>query len=240
VVDYTNSKGTARGRAVTHKIDGKNVTKWEWKKVEPEGLFKPPKILTKTPKNDKIKDDVEKALKIQKGQSVSIDNAVTLANPKWKTAREYQINCQRCVQAYEFLRRGYPVEAQPSPRGRDIITWGDECFVDFQTVANKKADTAFDWRLTDKDIFDRLSKAPEGSRHVIYCQWKRGGAHVFIAEVENGVVRYVDPQSGEKDCSAHFGKARNGKFGIFRIDDKPITDNAKVIKKTVTKGAGVT
>ena len=240
MVDYTNSKGAVRGRVVTHKIDGKNVSKWEWKKVEPEGLFKLPKILTKTPKNDKIKDNVEKALKVQKGQPASIDNAVVLANPKWKTDRKYQINCQRCVQAYEFLRRGYPVEALPRPHKRDNITWGNECFIDFQIVANKKADTLFDWRLTDKDIFDRLSKAPEGSRHVIYCQWKRGGAHVFIAEVENGVVRYVDPQSGEKDCSAHFGKARNGKFGIFRIDDKPITDNAKVIKKTVTKGAGVT
>ena len=242
MVDYTNSRGVKqRGLASTiHKASGEKIVKWEWKKVEPEGLFKLPKILTKTPKNDKIKDNVEKALKVQKGQPVSIDNAVVLANPKWKTDIKYQKNCQRCVQAYEFLRRGYPVEALPRPHKRDNITWGNECFIDFQTVAGKKADTLFEWRLTDKDIFDRLSQAPEGSRHVIYCQWKRRGAHVFIAEVENGTVRYVDPQSGEKDCSAHFGKARNGKFGIFRIDDKPITDNAKVIKKTVTKGAGVT
>lgn len=44
MVDYTNSKGTVRGRAVTHKIDGKTVTKWEFADKIP---YTPPKVLTR-------------------------------------------------------------------------------------------------------------------------------------------------------------------------------------------------
>jgi hypothetical protein len=44
MVDYTNSKGTVRGRAVTHKIDGKTVTKWEFADKIP---YTPPRVLTK-------------------------------------------------------------------------------------------------------------------------------------------------------------------------------------------------
>jgi hypothetical protein len=44
MVDYTNSKGTVRGRAVTHKIDGKTVTKWEFADKIP---YTPPRVLTR-------------------------------------------------------------------------------------------------------------------------------------------------------------------------------------------------
>lgn len=44
MVDYTNSKGTVRGRAVTHKIDDKTVTKWEFADKIP---YTPPKVLTR-------------------------------------------------------------------------------------------------------------------------------------------------------------------------------------------------
>jgi predicted Zn-dependent protease with MMP-like domain len=44
MVDYTNSKGTVRGRAVTHKIDGKTVSKWEF---ADKITYTPPRVLTK-------------------------------------------------------------------------------------------------------------------------------------------------------------------------------------------------
>lgn len=44
MVDYTNSKGTVRGKVVTHKIDGKNVSKWEFADKIP---YTPPRVLTR-------------------------------------------------------------------------------------------------------------------------------------------------------------------------------------------------
>lgn len=58
-------------------------------------------------------DDVEAALNIKRGVSIDIRDAATGANPNLTTSREYQVNCQRCVQTYEFRRRGYDVEAMP-------------------------------------------------------------------------------------------------------------------------------
>jgi len=35
-------------------------------------------------------------------------------NPNYKTGAEFQLNCQKCVPAYEMRRRGYDVEALPA------------------------------------------------------------------------------------------------------------------------------
>lgn len=182
-----------------------------------------------------IIDTVEKATGVTKGTPMSIDDAVKGANPKYQTDRQYRVNCQRCVQAYELRRRGYDVEALPKPKSRSSINWGNECFVDSKTVAKDEAWLSFDFKLSEADIIDRLNQAPDNSRHIIYACWKSGSSHVFIADKENGIIRYVDPQSGKLDCSSHFSKARENKYGIFRVDDKDITDNANIVKKTVQR-----
>lgn len=210
---------------------------WTKKWQEPEGAIKDKlsslnKVLTKQDNNAKI-DIVESALGISKSAPMSIENAVKGANPNYNVDRKYRVNCQRCVQAYELRRRGYNVEALPKPKGRSYISWGNECFIDSKTVLSGRADSFFEMRRYKQDIFDKLANSPDGSRHVIYAQWKRGGAHVFVAEKENGVIKFVDPQSGKMDCSSHFDKAVDGKYGIFRLDDKDLTDNSNILKKTV-------
>lgn len=42
-----------------------------------------------------------------------MDENVAATNPRWKEGDEYQVNCQRCVQALELRDRGYDVEAGP-------------------------------------------------------------------------------------------------------------------------------
>ena len=88
---------------------------------------------------------------------------------------------------------------------------------------------------TEAAVKCELASAPDGARYAIYVNWKgkNAGAHVFIAEKENNVVRYIDPQTGKQDVSIYFSKGQTGKFGFFRMDNKAITTDHDIIKATV-------
>ena len=164
---------------------------------------------------------------------MSIDDALLGANPNFRKKSGYGDNCQRCVQAYELRRRGFNVEAQPRPnKKKDIITWGNECFVDEKGKTPK-----FVYGLTEKTIKKQIKDAPNNARFIIHAEWGDGISHVFIAEKENGNVRFVDPQTGRMDASNYFAKGVDGAFGILRTDDKAITTNADIINATM-KGVG--
>ena len=82
----------------------------------------------------------------------------------------------------------------------------------------------------------RLSEihyAPDGSRYIIYAAWKNRSAHVFIAEKENGIIRYIDPQPNRDDVEYYFSLAKENKFGILRVDDKDITTDVSKLSATV-------
>ena len=176
-------------------------------------------------------DDVEAALNIKRGASMDITDAATGANPNYNTSHEYNINCQRCVQSYEFRRRGYDVEALPRPSTGNTITWGSECF----PTRGKTAHDAFKFRQTEAAVKRELNSAPDDSRYVIYARWKgrNSSAHVFIAEKHGGKVQYIDPQSGQIGVDHYFSLARKGNFGYYRIDDKPIVKDKTIITETV-------
>lgn len=180
---------------------------------------------------DAILDIVELATRIQKGTPLPADEAVTGANPYYAEAFEYQVNCQRCVQAYELRRRGYDVIAKPKPKVNDVINWGSECFI----PPGQSAYSAFTMRQTEAAIKRELTAAPDGARYTIYIKWKgrNNGAHVFIAEKVNGKVHYFDPQTGEMDVSGYFNMGSRGHFGYFRMDDRKLTERIDVISATV-------
>ena len=54
-----------------------------------------------------------------------------------------------------------------------------------------------------------------------------------MAEKENGVVRYIDPQNGSMDASGYFKRGSAGGFGYFRMDDKQLTTDKTIIKATM-------
>ena len=66
----------------------------------------------------------------------------------------------------------------------------------------------------------------DGARAIVRVQWQGGGGHVFIAEQVNGVTQFIDPQSGERDCSYYFnaGMIKPTSTRLLRIDDKSFTD----------------
>lgn len=181
-----------------------------------------------------ILDLVEQATGAKLGAPMDIQDAVTGANPNYKPRTPYSVNCQRCVQAYEFRRRGYDVIAKPKPSTNNIITWGSECFI--QPGAYQYSWQAFTLNQTEAAVKKTLANAPDGSRFAIYVKWQRkygGSAHVFIAEKTGGVVRYLDPQVASMDASDYFSKGSKGRFGYFRMDDKQLTTDANIISATV-------
>ena len=179
-------------------------------------------------------DIVEQATGVKQGTPMSIQDAVSGANPNYKPRSPYSVNCQRCVQAYELRRRGYDVIAKPKPSKNNIISWGSECFI--QPGAYTNSMYAFTLNQSEAAVKKVLANAPDGSRFTIYVKWQRkygGGAHVFIAEKTGGVINYVDPQVANMDASSYFSQGSKGKFGYFRLDDKPLTTDANIISETV-------
>lgn len=181
-----------------------------------------------------ILDIVEQATGVKKGTSMAIQDAVKGANPNYSRGSAYGVNCQRCVQAYEFRRRGYDVVAKPKPSTNNIISWGSECFI--QPGAYQYSYQAYALNQTEAAVKKALANAPDGSRFSIYIKWKRtygGSAHVFIAEKTGGVVHYLDPQTGNMDASDYFTRGSKGCFGYFRLDDKAMTTDPNIISATV-------
>lgn len=185
----------------------------------------------------KATDAVERAVGVKKGTPFSIQEAAQYANPEYKAGGAYRENCQRCVAAYELRRRGYDVEALPKNMSNDKIVWGSEIFNGYGTSLYT-AGRAYKFDLTAKQIKKELSDAPDGSRYSIYIRWKksRNSAHVFVAEKDNGVVKYIDPQKGKTNVSDYFERGQRKWFGFFRMDDKPITNDETLISETVRKG----
>lgn len=181
-----------------------------------------------------ILDIVEQATGAKKGTSMAIQDAVKGANPNYSRGSAYGVNCQRCVQAYEFRRRGYDVVARPKPSTNNIISWGSECFI--QPGAYQYSYQAYALNQTEAAVKKVLANAPDGSRFSIYIKWKRTygrSAHVFIAEKTGGVVHYLDPQTGNMDASDYFTRGSKRRFGYFRLDDKALTTDPNIISATV-------
>lgn len=202
--------------------------------IEPESI--PTPQLPTEVKEIVAPDIVEQALNVQQYQPMKIETALEGANPKYNSSWGYNNNCQRCVQAYEMRRRGYPVEALQQRKGKKQIIWGSECFGNYGG-GRRSTQSGFTWGQTEAQVKAELANAPDGARYSIYVDWKKGNsAHVFIAEKVGNVVRYVDPQSNELDVSSYFGRGRPNGFGFFRMDDKPITTDETLLKLTMKKG----
>lgn len=181
-----------------------------------------------------IKDEVERATQKAKGSPMSIADALSGANPNYSPNTQYGVNCQRCVQAYELRRRGYDVTAKPKPKSGNTISWGSECFIPQGSDQNQAYQAYTMWQ-SSKDIANIVSSAPDGARFSIYTAWKSGDAHVFVAEKEAGVVRYLDPQCGSRNAKSYFARGKEGHFGYFRMDDKQITTDIGIIQETVER-----
>jgi hypothetical protein len=59
----------------------------------------------------------------------------------------------------------------------------------------------------------------------VYVDWgDKQGTHVFSAEMINGNVVFVDPQTGERGVERYFYEQKNPVIGIARVDNLKIND----------------
>lgn len=208
----------------------KGGTTEEWNKLQVKP--KPqPQPLTNNSKTDIMQSKYGYDL-IEGEHTRGSDLAAT--NPKYRTGRAYQVNCQRCVSAYEARRRGYNVAAKPAPTGRsgtDYLPymmhekgWANvykNGLKSLETLAGRTAAKVKD------SICERMAEYGEGARAIVRVRWSRGNSgHVFIAEQVNGTTHFVDPQSGKDDVSYYFGTGmiKPADTRLLRIDDKEFSE----------------
>lgn len=147
-------------------------------------------------------------------QKTSIYNSyedMKATNPHYNDSYNYQINCQRCVPAYEMCRRGYNVTAKPAPDDDVLGLIFEKIFVDmkWQTCPNGSG---------IDDIKEYMKKCGDGSRAEISLQTYEG-AHLFMAEQHNGITYFIDPQNYKADAKKYFEKVLIAPTRVCRIDN---------------------
>lgn len=175
-----------------------------------------------------------------RGPLLSAMEALPLANPNYNLAREFQINCQRCVWAFEMLRRGFSVEAARSDSSDYVGSI--RSIHDFWSSA-RNADQKY-WLRVDRmastvagqyAVVERKMKEwGEGSRAILANVWNGGGGHIWNVEYSGGKVHYYDGQIGrEVDIAGR--NSRTKVLDIFaRVDNLDIPEDimkAVVVKK---------
>lgn len=169
--------------------------------------------------------------------------ALSGTNPNYDKAREYQINCQRCVPTYEMRRRGYDVEALGNLRGsvklgndqKILELWGasDKDFIkNYVEFSSRK-----ELRYSDgsKDNLNRIIENIEpNSRYQIAWHWKDGNSgHTSVLEKTSKGIFIVDPQTGKiYKAKEYLGRDLFTKVRLLRIDNRKINeDMLKLIMK---------
>ena len=162
-------------------------------------------------------------------QKPTIDSAVKKANPGYPQ-NGYVLNCSHCVIAYELRRRGYDVEAtkrmEPASENKnEDSVFGKNTLT---TQKNKKgkyeSEKEYDNRIL-KELTAKLSSFGEGSRGCIAAYGRYGGVgHIFSWEIQNGKLRFIDPQAGLTDASSHLTTIFAGSpvYRYARLDDRPV------------------
>ena len=137
----------------------------------------------------------------------------------------YRKNCQRCIIAYELRRCGYDVSALARLEDDELPKKWRQLFFDDHPY-DKVGSSAL-WKPKQKAIANlekKLLSYGEGSRSVVRVVWdaEEKTGHVFIAEVQNGKIVYIDPQTAEIGYTSWKQNFLPSRLRVLRIDDKPI------------------
>jgi len=176
----------------------------------------------------------------EKGTPKTIGAALNDVNPHFsRNYEEFQINCQRCVVAYELNRRGYDVEALPNPGDK----WAQVAFRAKDGTIEARWKGAFRHAKTTNVAADRTSKVEAniekamkgfgpGSRGVVQVFWKNGGGHVYNVENVGGRITYIDAQGPGRQAGTFLKDAIPSKVMLIRTDNLRISNRAKEFVQT--------
>jgi hypothetical protein len=190
---------------------------------------------------------IEQALGITQGAPMSFEEANELrGNPHFAEAESYRINCQTCVVANELRRRGFPVEALPNTKGSALEklsyatqnAWLDadgnipkkiQCYtLNMDRRGRIVTKEANKWKLLDE-----ATKEP-GRYHVDW-RWKRSrsGHIVTLERLDDGRIRWYDPQSGTINCMTRYWETKVTEIRVLRVDT--LKPNPEVCKNVLAK-----
>ncbi|MBE7016635.1 MAG: hypothetical protein E7420_00555 [Ruminococcaceae bacterium] len=155
----------------------------------------------------------------------SAEEDLVAVNPNFSTHNyEWRNNCQRCVPAYEMRRRGFRVVAKPL-QGNVL----DDILANNAIAAWKRQERV--WCVKGnglQQIKEQMAKWGNGARAEVLVAWRDNypdiKGHVFVAEQRNGTTVFIDPQTGDSDCSRYFDMVVRGQTSIWRIDDNIPSD----------------
>lgn len=175
----------------------------------------------------------------KQGKAKTVDEALANTNPNYGKGREYGVNCQRCVQAYELQRRGYDVEALAA-----TMTNNDPMFQNNNWMRGFMGQT---WTgrgelgsrtsTVEKSIRDKMNTWGDGSRAIVYVAWKAGSAHVFNVENHKGSITISEAQTGKRhSLSEYISIAKPSYTMISRVDNLAV--NEAVMKHAVKPRGG--
>jgi hypothetical protein len=180
---------------------------------------------------------------------ITKEQALSGTNPNYSKSREYQINCQRCVPAYEMRRRGYNVEALPNVQSSVKLgniekmkeMWGlDDKDILKNYIEIKRGDNV---TIKDADfgnVLDFIEDSNVGARFQISWWWSKNlSGHTIVAENTKKGAIFIDPQTGKTFDVEQFWKLDKNKrkVFVFRIDDREINqDMLKLVMKDKNNG----
>jgi hypothetical protein len=162
---------------------------------------------------------------IRKGNERSSEEALMSVNKdNYYKGHGYQVNCQRCIWAYELQRRGYDVEALPNNDGLGSFNrWHSIVDGNLQKEFLGNPFGRGTNKLNEKEATSIMAGWGEGSRGVIQMARKGGSGHVFNVEYKNGKITVFEAQTGERfDSLAKYlssQKAMPGYVQLFRTDN---------------------
>lgn len=184
---------------------------------------------------------IEQEFRITKGKAMTYNEANKgKENPEYSKGGGYRVNCQTCTVTHWLRRLGFNIQAKPNIKESAFnemkaqgINWKQR-FVNIDGT-DVDYDFTFSWQrrkgykvMTAKRLQEYFTeKLSADGVYEIYCGWKGGSAHVFLAEVSDGKVRYFDPQSGKDDVSSYISSMSPGMVGAIRIDDKLVNPKLK-------------
>lgn len=185
--------------------------------------------------------DIEQGFGITKGKVMTYDQANKgKENPEYSKGGGYRVNCQTCTVTHWLRRLGFDVQAKPNIKDsafNEMKSQGINWKQRFVNVDGSDVDYDFTYKWQQRKGYKAMTakrlqeyfteKFNADGVYEIYCGWKGGSAHVFMAEVSGGKVRYFDPQSGKDNVNSYIASMRPGMVGTIRIDDKMINPKLK-------------
>lgn len=165
--------------------------------------------------------------KISGDHTVSQDMAAT--NPNYSLGRQWQINCQRCCPTYEMRRRGFDVQALPYKDDPRLYCHSRTGALQNNIFKGATWESIGATRTAKvyENVLGKIKAWGPGSRAEIYVQWKRGGAHVFMAENDGGSLKVFCPQSNRAYNLRDFERIKPSQTLICRLDNCEPTDLIK-------------